>query len=586
MRNLTKPFIIICTLYLIIFAPSKGQDLSNIGKSKPLTIDGSIGATQVYFDSNRPSSYRKPYSYTLTANLNIAVFGWSIPLSGIYSNNRWNYQQPFNQFTLSPSYKWIQTYIGYSSMSFSPYTLNGHQFLGGGVDLSPPGNFKVSVMAGRMQKRVLPDTANSSEFLLPAYYRFGSGVKGEYSFNGGSLSFSSFYAKDNKNSLSGYNDSLDVKPQENLCYSMAGNFSMIKNVNFSFEIGQSLITEDLFSDVRESMKTYVPGIKYRTSTHRYTAYKLNTGVNTYIGTVGLGYERIDPGYKTLGSYYSVNDFENFTFNYAGRAWKDKVTLALSTGLQRDDLDGTKQQQNKRIVGNANLGINPSQQFGLNFNYSNFSSYTHIKSVFDNINNTSPYGNLDTLSFTQLTESYGGALNYTPGKNEKVRHSIMSSANFQRASDKQSEMPANAGARFYNYMAGYNVSLTAINLSMGLTMNYNRNVDRNMVTEIFGPTVTGRKSFFKKVMNVTMGLSYNNSLTNGNGQGNVYVTRAGIGYSLKKKHNFDLNGISSLRNNTRTKEKHNELTITLTYRYNFSLLKEKAKDNNQKEHNEI
>jgi hypothetical protein len=469
-------------------------------------------------------------------------------------------------------------------MSFSPYTLNGHQFLGGGVELSPPGNFKVSVMAGRLQKRALPD---SSGIVEPAYYRFGSGIKGEYTFEGGSVSISTFYAKDDKNSLPAYDDSLgyDLKPKENFCYSLAGNITKIKNVNFSFEIGQSLITEDINAEQQESGRAYVPGFTYRTSTHRYTAYKLNSGVNTVIGTVGLGYERIDPGYKTLGAYYSTNDFENFTFNYAGRAIKEKLTWSLSTGIQRDDLDGTKQQKNRRMVNSAVVGFNPNQKLGFSFNYSNFSSFTNVKSAFDNINNTTPYGNLDTLDYTQLTESYGGFVNYNPGSGEKVKHGLMFSLNYQKASDKQADNPSHAGAKFYNSMAGYNVSLVPASLSMGLTMNYNRNIDPNATSETFGPTLSARKSFFDKLMNASLGVSYNSSLVEGNRQSDVYVTRAGIGCVLRKKHNFDLNGILAFRNNIVKKEKHNEITVTLTYRYSFSMRKSKQEGKTQQKPDE-
>ena len=569
---------ILCFLpYVLCLIPymSHAQDLSNVDKAKPVTIDGGISATQVYYDADQHSSYRKPYSYTVSANLNVAVFGWSIPISAVYSNNRWSYQQPFNQFTLSPTYKWIQTHIGYSSMSFSPYTLNGHQFLGGGVDLTPPGNFKVSLMAGRMQKRVLPDTTGLVE---PAYYRFGSGLKTEYTFNGGAVSLSTFYGRDNKSSLSGFEDStLAIRPQENLCYSLAGNINKIKNVNFAFEIGQSLISEDTHAEILDGKSTFVPGFAYRTSTHRYTAYKLNSGLNTIIGTIGVGYERIDPGYKTLGAYYSNNDFENFTFNYAGRAFKDKVTLSLSTGLQRDDLDGTKHQQNKRVVSNASMGLNLTKKLNLGLNYSNFTSYTNIKTAFDNINNTSPYGKLDTLDFTQLTENYGGMVNYSPGSGEKLHNNLMFSLNYQRAADKQSDNPSQSGAKFYNSMAGYNVSFVKLGLTMGLTVNYNRNVDTSLMSEIFGPTFSARKTLFDKKMNASLGISYNESLTYGKIQSDVYVTRAGMGYVLHKKHNFDLNGIYALRQDHVKSEKHYELTVTLTYRYNFGIGKGKQND---------
>jgi len=39
-------------------------------------------------------------------------------------------------------------------MTFSPYTLNGHQFRGAGVDLTPGKTFQISAMAGQHRKAV------------------------------------------------------------------------------------------------------------------------------------------------------------------------------------------------------------------------------------------------------------------------------------------------------------------------------------------------------------------------------------------------------------------------------------------------
>ena len=59
-------------------------------------------------------------------------------------------------------------------MSFSPYTLSGHEFLGGGVELTPDKiPFKFSAMYGRLQKATEPDTLSGD----PSYKRMGGGFK-------------------------------------------------------------------------------------------------------------------------------------------------------------------------------------------------------------------------------------------------------------------------------------------------------------------------------------------------------------------------------------------------------------------------
>src|ERR1035437_7616153 len=111
----------------------------------------------------------------------------------MFFHKRWSYQQPFNQFSLNPSFKWIHLYLGYNSMTFSNYTLNGVRFFGGGVEVTPSAKWKFSAMSGRMQQRVLPGTAGR---ILPAYYRMGYGFKSEYTFKNGNVGLSTFYAKD------------------------------------------------------------------------------------------------------------------------------------------------------------------------------------------------------------------------------------------------------------------------------------------------------------------------------------------------------------------------------------------------------
>jgi len=570
----------IVSLILLIFSQlsqqMNAQDLGNIGKTPLLTANGGVSFNQVFFDSNDSLSLRDPYAYTFMANLNVSVYGWSVPLSVLYSNRQWSYQQPFNQFSLHPSYKWVKAHIGNVSMNFSPYTLSGHQFMGGGAELTPPGKFKFSVMAGQLQKRVLPD---SSGFGEPAYKRFGSGIKAEYTNPIGNVGASIFYASDETKSLVENDSALTIFPTENFAMSLSGNVTLFQNLSISAEYSVSTLTDNKYSPENKSTYPVLPFYKRRESTHQYHALKSAINYNSKLGSAGVAIERVDPGYRTLGAYYNSNDFVNYTLNYAGGILKNKLTLAVSYGLQQDNLNGDKAQDNKRTVGNLNIGFAPVERLNFAMFYSNFNNYTHIKTNFENINNTSPYGNLDTLDFTQVSENVGLSADYSFGNKEKISHNLNISVNYQQADQNQSDNPTHAGSSFYTGVGGYNLKINAIDLSPGVMMNYSRSKMDSLITDMVGPSLSLRKGFLEHKLNVSAMLSYNTSLMNGLKQGDNTMLRISTGYTIQKKHALDLSFVNAWRNNQRTGHKR-ETTVTFTYRYNFSW--EPGGDTKQKE----
>ena len=557
--------VLAMSLFAFLSGFINAQDLSNINKTPLLSTSGGISLNQVFFNTNDTLSRRDPYAYTLMANLNLAVHGWSIPLSVIYSNRKWSYQQPFNQFALHPSYKWVRFHIGNVSMNFSPYTLSGHQFLGGGVELTPPGKFKISAMAGRLQKRVLPDSSGLGD---PTYKRFGTGLLTEYSTSFASFKVSVFYASDETNPLSANDSLIKVVPMENLSIGVGSNFNIFKNLSVSIDYALSTLTENKFSPSYKDAYTILPLYNRRESTHQYHAFKSALNYNSKIGALGVALERVDPGYRTLGAYYNNNDFVNYTLNYAGGILKNKVTLAVSYGLQQDNLSGTKAQDNKHNVSNLTLGFAPVERLNFSLLYSTFNNYTHIKTNFENINNTSPYGNLDTLDFTQVSENIGLTSNYSFGNKEKINHNVNASLNYQRASQNQADNPSHAGSAFYTAVGGYSMKINKLDLSPGLMVNYSRSKMDTVKTDMVGPSFSLRKGFLEHKLNISGMLSYNTSLVNNVKQGHNTMLRLSSGYTIKQKHNFDLSLVNAWRKNTTTGMRR-ELTVTLTYRYNFS-----------------
>src|SRR5690606_9843526 len=96
-------------------------------------------------------------------------------------------------------------------------------------------------------------------------------------------------------------------------------------------------------------------VKWNQSTVVYNAIKANATYSFSFMSIGAGYERIDPEYRTLGAYYFNNDLENITLNASTALFKKKVTISANGGLQRDDLEKTKASSMKRTVGSVNVG---------------------------------------------------------------------------------------------------------------------------------------------------------------------------------------------------------------------------------------
>jgi hypothetical protein len=563
----------ILPVMLVTFAlrgEMQAQELSKVGKSPFLTANGGISLNQVFFHSSDTSSSRVPYAYTFSANMNFAFYGWSVPVSILYSNKEWNYSQPFNQFSFSPSYKWIKLMIGNSSMTFSPYTLSGHQFLGGGAELTPPGKFSISMMGGRLQKRVIPNVSNSID---PAFQRYGGGFKTSYALPFGSLTAIAFYAKDDSSSLRAYKDSITVYPQENLCLGFSGNVNVLHSISATFDYGLSTLTENLYSPKMDRKFSAFPFFTRRESSHQYQAIKSSLNYNSPLGSLGVAYERVEPGYVTLGAYYSNNDFVNYTLNYASSILKNKVTMAGSYGVQKDDISGEKDQKTTRTIENLNVGFNPVDKVNLALYYTNFNNYTHVKSVFDDINTTSPYANLDTLSYTQISESMGGSASITLGDKGKTTHRVSLNGVYQKASQEQAGTSTYAGTKLYTASGGYSLGLASAGFSPSLMVNYSRNNSDTTTSETIGPSLNLRKGFFERSLNVGLMVSYNRSLLNGVFQGENTIIRASATYVVQKKHNFNLSSATAVRH-TLSASRRTETTVTLTYGFNFGWRKGK------------
>ncbi|WP_264529649.1 outer membrane beta-barrel family protein [Flavobacterium sp. N502540] len=569
--------IILSTLLLFTgtFAFSQNFNVQELGKAKLINVSGGASANTVFYSGN---ATREPFSYFLNGNINFNIANlYNIPLSFSYTNQKFGYDKPvlMNRLSIHPSYKWITAHIGDVSMTFSPYTLSGHQFSGFGVDLTPQGKFKISAMYGRLLKSSEYNSAYPD--ILPAYKRFGYGFKTAYSLEKINLGLTLFKARDQINSLNNpVPFELDVAPKENAAISFETNFKLFQKLQVSTEYANSSITEDLRVVAGGKAKGVSSLLLGRNSTTTsYNAFKGQLAYPAGKGTLGLGYERIDPNYRTFGGYYFNNDLENITVNATQNLYKDKVSLALNLGLQKDNLEKQKESQMKRLVTSANVDLRPNQKLSLNLNYSNFQSFTNSRNQFDYINQVSNYEYLDTLNFRQVNQNLGLTVNYLLRNDKQLKKAISANFSMQDAvNQQQGKAVAGGASTYYNSALTYSLSYPQKELSFNGSVNNTYGQTDGGTNFIIGPTVGATKLFLDKKLNATASTSYNTSYNNGQKQNDIFNFRLNGSYIYLEKHNFNMSVIT-LFNKTGT-GKNNDLTATLSYTYSFDKIKMRPK----------
>ena len=248
-----------------------------------------------------------------------------------------------------------------------------------------------------------------------------------------------FHAKDEINSIAYVPDSLNILPEENLVLSLGAGKTVFQHFILKGEFASTALTRDTRSEKSDQSHPLAKaGFLYtpRLSSSYYNAFKTSFDFQQDGYTIGVAYERIDPQYRTLGAYYFNNDLENITLNGATSILQGKMNIAASGGTQRDNLDKSKVSTMRRVVGSINVNFIPSQKLNFSTSYSTFQTFTNIRSQFVDINQLTPYDNLDTLNFTQISKNATLTVMYTFGTSESRKQNLNINLTYQDAADKQ------------------------------------------------------------------------------------------------------------------------------------------------------
>lgn len=502
------------------------QDLEQVVSSKPLGFSGTLNTSIV----TRSSENGEGSSYwVLSASPTLSVYSIEFPFTITFSTNESRFQQPFNEYGISPKYKWLTLHAGHRSISYSPFTLAGHQFLGGAFDIAPS-FLRVSGMYGRLVRSVPFDSGDVNR--SSAFERWGYAGKVGFGSRSNYVDAIYFTAKDRYPSV---NNSLllnGITPAQNTVLGIISSQQFFKLITWDFEGSVSGYTRDLtaasFKDSSKIPQLFRDIITVNSSSRVSTALKSSLRLSQRYSSVELSYKRIDPGYTSLGAYYLQSDIEEFTLGPSFRLFKSRVNFNGRIGFARDDLLNTKQNETFRIIGTANLNLQPTSQFGINLNYSN--STNTRKTKIDSL--------ADSLDIQSFVNSFGIVPTINFG--DSSWNSIISLSAFGQILGSQGAQAQKTPDVFaHNYSLGYTLThvKTSVTVTPSLSAAFMKMLSQN--TTDFGGTMNLGIPLMSKKINASVSSGFNSHFENAKYISYSIPSSLDVQYLLNNKNRFTL-----------------------------------------------
>lgn len=516
------------------------QELSGIRNQKPFEINGSIGFNAMLYQAKGIAPRNQALNLSAFGNANVSIYGIALPFSFFWANAKTTFTQPFNQYGISPTYKWITLHAGYRNMSLSKYSMNGFNFFGGGLELNP-GKFRFMALYGRFSKAVR-ETEFSGIISSPSSFeRRGMGIK--LGLGTSKTFFDIFVLKagDNANSLAGLKDSLIPKSKENLVTGFNGKIGIFKRLSLHYELAVSLFSRNTQDSLIPMDKlSFVHQIfPIRNSTSIYSAGEASLNYNANNFQLKLGYKRIDPDYQSMGLYFVQSDNETFSLDPSFQLWKGKFRINGSVGYQRDNLAQNRIFTTNRIISGLNVSFAPNARYSGDFSYSNFG----ISQINASMGLATAY--IDTIRIAQNNQSISLSNRYVIN-NKTHRNTFIVMVSRQNLSDLN-RITANQNENIIWFInGGYTRTHTAHKTSFNVSINASQTDNAFFSTQLIGPSLGFSKKTKKEKIALQSNLSMQIRNNRGFKPGMVVTSNSAANFKLGKSHAFQI-GLMIIRN---------------------------------------
>ncbi|MFD2583928.1 hypothetical protein ACFSR6_15615 [Pedobacter vanadiisoli] len=560
MKRLSLLFTFLILLLLAL--QGTAQDLGEIAKQKPVVLNGSLGLGFGTYNVKGIPARQRAYSYVFNGAPTLSIYGVSFPFSVVVSDQQRSYTQPFNQYGISPTYKWLTVHAGWRSLEFSPFTLAGHNFLGGGVELNP-GKLRFGFIYGRFNKAIEEDINQPLALAQqPAYKRTAYSARLGVGTERNHFDVIFLKGKDDVSSLAVKPTSLLITPAENMVLGISSKFSFLKHFVFDLDVSGSIYTRNVLSDTIHNstldkvdfLRKIVP---LNSSTQLLTAGQTSLGYYANLYSIKLKYRRVDPDYKSMGAYYFETDVQNYTLETALRLFKSQLQISGSFGLQNDNLLGDKAVRSNRKIGSANVSFN-KPEYGIDLRYTNF-GITQDRGL-------NPV--LDVLRISRTNHNLSSVFRYNMN-GETVSHGFVLVANIQSLVDLNEFTAPNSKSNSKTGNFSYQFSLPKKAFGANFNINYTLADVAFGRTIFYGPTLGISQAVDKGKLGLNLSASYQLQRNNDIDAGTIFSSNLNGSYRIGKRDaaNISLNYLKSNSKDT-TLPSFNELRTNVGLVHTF------------------
>jgi hypothetical protein len=522
---------------LLTTAYSNAQDLTNIKDANPFEFSGSIVAGTSFNKTYNREDRRSPYAYFISANPVFSFYGIQVPVSFTYRDQKGSISQPFNRYLINPTYKWISLHVGNTRLTMNPYVMSGQVVKGVGLELTPK-KFRFSAVYGNLENPLAQlDSIVGGAILLEAYKRKAYSAKLGYGSARNFFELTAFKAKDDISKMSLEEvRSRSVKPEDNVVLGLGTVLSPSKWLSFRANGAVSAHTANQTTpniieseELKEIQDQYEDIITLNLSSKLQYAGDASLDFRFKYFGFGGEYKRVQPFYKSLGTYYFQEDYENILAKFNFRMLKNKIRFTGRGGLQRNNLEKTRSATNARQVLNASLSLIPTPKIFMNLRYANMQSDRNPNITAVN----------DSLRLTRTTGSYGGVTRVSFGSRERAS-AISLTANYQNLQDLLGGASRNNEINNYNGSLSYNLRIKEKQTSLIASLLGNQNtIDTLNRTRLGGSLQYGIRLLEKKLA-LTSNAGYMTNFLNGTGDGSTMTFRVGARFTKKKSWSTSVN----------------------------------------------
>ncbi len=416
---------------------------------------------ETYSRTGSGSPTRPFHSARLSTGLGFGIMSdrVRIPLDALVSGDQVAFRQNINQVSVHPQFNWAGLQAGNFAPQYSSFTLADASVLGAGFELTPR-KWRIGFAGGKSQKAIEADPAVAIQPQFARNILAGRVGYGDPMTN--TVEFSVMRAKDDRNSLSAADTTLEVTAQANTVYGLKAQ-GMLPGRHLKAQIESALSLYD------RDQRADNPNLKG-------TAVALKLFRETVLTSVGASFEMLEGGFLSLGNSGITNDRRDFGLTGRAQLPSGKLSLNANAGWRTDNVSEVMLAETARRNYSLNAAWQPRPSFGTNFQFGfTTNDVGSSVSVSDTVASSSNITRI--VSFAPYL-SYVGA---------GVQQTLSGSAMIQSSDNNTTAPVPLVNTRSLALGANWSAAITPA-LALTLGGNYSRTDFQVAVSEIsaFGP----------------------------------------------------------------------------------------------------